>query len=230
MNKGILYLIPTPLADDLPLEPSAFNLLDKASGDLENNAIYIEDHKPARRRWLSWGLERNVITHFIQYNEHNMNESLQSAISQLSNGMNILLMSDGGLPAFCDPGAKLVRRCHENGITVKCLPHHNSISQAIALSGFECNEFHFYGFPPRKSELRQSFYQRVVKESTTAILMDTPYRLKKMLEELKNIGLKRKVFLATNLNAKNEMLYFGNISKVISKLTEEKAEFILIIE
>ena len=230
MNTGILYLIPTPLADDLPLEPSAFNLLDKASSDLGNHAIYIEDHKPARRRWISWGLDRDVITHFIQYNEHNMNETLNEAISKLSRGINILLMSDGGLPAFCDPGAKLVRRCHESGIRVKCLPHHNSISQAIALCGFECNEFHFYGFPPRKSELRESFFQKISQAETTAVLMDTPYRLKKTLEELKSIGLKKKVFLATNLNAKNEMLYFGNISKILSKLVEEKAEFILIIE
>ena len=227
---GNLILIPTPLDDDLMLDSYALSYLQNAQKNLEDNLFYIEDHKPARRRWISWGLDRDVINHFIQFNEHTMNERLESSVNSLKSGKNIFLMSDGGLPSFCDPGSRLVRRCHELGIKVSCSPHHNSISQSVALSGFDCNEFHFYGFPPRKSDQRALFLNKIVKNNFTSILMDTPYRLRKILEELKDIGVKRTIFLATNLNSSNERLYFGSVSKVMKSLESDKAEFILIIE
>ena len=46
-------------------------------------------------------------------------------------------MSDGGLPAFCDPGKELVAACHRNNVKVTSSPFQNSIVLALALSGFD---------------------------------------------------------------------------------------------
>ncbi|MAE58798.1 MAG: hypothetical protein CME69_07960 [Halobacteriovorax sp.] len=225
-----LILIPTPLNDELVIDHYARAFLDHAVSDLENSLILVEDHKPARRRWISWGLDREVITDFILFNEHTMKDIMEDIVSKLKSGKKAYLMSDGGLPAFCDPGSALIRRCHELGIKVTCSPFHNSISQAVALSGFHCSEFHFFGFPPRKAHERSDFLQKILRSETTSILMDTPYRLKKVLEEFKDIGLKKTIFLACDLNHSDERLYFGKVAKVLKDLEKDKSEFILIVE
>ncbi len=231
MHKyGSLCLIPTPLSDDIVLDNHALDLLSGAMNDLQNNKIYVEDLRPARRSWIRWGLDREVIDHFVLFNEHSMNGLVNKTIADLKAGKSIYLLSDGGLPAFCDPGYKLIRECHVNNIHVTSAPFNNSISLAIALSGIDVYEFHFFGFPPKKTEERQSFFQRVKDSDCPAVIMDTPYRLKKVLAEIQSVQIKRNLFLACNLNSNDEKLYFGKISSVIKKIEFDKAEFIIVIE
>jgi 16S rRNA (cytidine1402-2'-O)-methyltransferase len=227
---GKLILVPTPISDDGMLEPIACNLLKDASLNLSENLIYIEDPKPARRRWIRWGLDREIIKDFTMFNEHTMKELIQKSLKELRSGKNIFLMSDGGLPAFCDPGANLVRACHQESITVTSTPFSNSISLAIALSGIDCREFHFHGFPPKKSEQRVEFFNKVVNGECPSVVMDTPYRLKKVIQELVAARCKRKVFLALDLCSSDEKLLFGSINHIVKALDREKAEFILVIE
>ena len=62
------------------------------------------------------------------------------------------------------------------------------------------------------------------------ILMDTPYRLQKLLEEVgQTFGKNRRVTLGINITMENEKFLRGTISEVTKQLTQKKAEFILII-
>jgi 16S rRNA (cytidine1402-2'-O)-methyltransferase len=115
--KGLLTLIPTPLKEDLPLEPIALALLQRVSID-PNVTILVEEHKVARQRWLKWGLPREVIERFVLFNEHTVREVEAEILEKLKSGKEAVLFSDGGLPAFCDPGQSLVNRCHEKSIKV----------------------------------------------------------------------------------------------------------------
>ncbi len=224
---GKLTLIPTPIDEENPLEQTAFDLLNKASKD-ENSLILIEDLKPGRRRWLRWGLPREQVEKFVLYNEHTRIEIIDQLISHLKSGKNLFLMSDGGLPAFCDPGKELVSRCHDEKIIVTSSPFSNSISLAIALSGFQHDQFVFAGFLPRKSEDREKALKELINEKRTIVLMDTPYRLNKLLDEVRPFN--RRVFLGINLNQSNEVLLRGNVQSIQAKVKGLKEEFILIIE
>ena len=155
--SGKLILVPTPLDQSLPLETVALNLLSKDCMN-EDVLLLVEEHKVARQRWIQWGLPRDAIQRFILFNEHTQEESKEEIISKLKSGKNAILMSDGGLPAFCDPGQKLVKSCHEKGIAVTSTPFPNSISLAISLSGMDHSKFSFAGFlstdhTERKKEL-----------------------------------------------------------------------------
>ncbi len=229
-KTGVLTLIPTPISEEVNIDSYAFEALKAASLDLGNNKIYVEDLKPARRSWIRWGLDRDVIDHFVLFNEHSMAGLLNKTIEQLNSGKNVFLMSDGGLPAFCDPGANLVRSAHQKGIKVTSTPFSNSISLAIALSGIDVREFHFYGFPPKKTEERAVFFNKLCNTNSASVIMDTPYRLKKVLSELQSAGIKRDIFLACDLCTSHERLYFGKINSIIKRLQVDKAEFIIVIE
>ncbi|EQC49327.1 tetrapyrrole methylase [Bacteriovorax sp. BSW11_IV] len=229
--SGKLVLVPTPIDETNPLEGVAHALLLKAATDeLENSIFVIEDLKPGRRRWLSWKLPREVVEDFVLFNEHTSEKLAPDLIKKLKSGHNIYLMSDGGLPAFCDPGQNLVKLCHEQNIKVTATPFQNSISLAIALSGIDHNKFLFAGFLPIKDPERALAMDEIVGNKITTVLMDTPYRLKKLLEELENkIDKKRNVFLAMDLNSENEELLFGPVKQIRSKLKEFKREFILVL-
>ncbi|EQC44870.1 SAM-dependent methyltransferase [Bacteriovorax sp. Seq25_V] len=227
---GTLFLIATPIDEESPLEPIALDLLMKASADEQNSILLIEDLKPCRRRWLRFGLPRESIESFIQFNEHTQRELAPKIISLINSGKNAYLMSDGGLPAFCDPGQVLVRLAHEAGIRVTCTPHSNSISLAVALSGIDCSKFLFTGFLPKDGDDRKRVLNEYSLLEYPVILMDTPYRLKRTLEEIDEVMPKRKLFLGMDLNSSSEELLYAKASKILKKLDEVKREFIIILD
>ncbi|PIK15484.1 SAM-dependent methyltransferase [Halobacteriovorax sp. JY17] len=227
--KGILTLIPTPIDEESPLEQVAFQKLEEAAKNPSENIFIIEDLKPGRRRWLKFGLTRDLVEDFVLFNEHTREEVLPNILSSLKAGKNAFIMSDGGLPAFCDPGVELVRACHEEGIKVTSTPFSNSISLALALSGIDHSKFTFGGFLPIKAPEREEELSSILKRRETIILMDTPYRMKKLLNEVRELNTGRKAFLAMDLNCPSEELHYGNLEGILKKVSEFKREFILIL-
>lgn len=226
----MLILVPTPIDEESQLETTA---KERILFDLENNPdqtlILVEDLKPGRQRWLRWGMPREWIERFIAYNEHTRLEIMNDMVQAMKSGSKIYLMSDGGLPAFCDPGMELVDLCHQQKIKVTATPFPHSIALALALSGFPHNQYRFLGFPPQKSEERGTFFKQMANMPETLIVMDAPYRLKKVLEELSTQLVNREVFIGLDLNSTTELCLRGQVSKIMSKLPNEKREFIVVI-
>lgn len=230
---GKLILIPTPISESGRLEPVAFEILNKASTtDFDKSIFAIEDLKPGRKRWLDFGLPRSVVDHFILYNEHTAGEVSLELLSKLKQGFSVYLMSDGGLPAFYDPGVELVKLCHQNNITVTSTPFCNSIALAIALSGFNHKKFWFEGFLPLDKDDRKKIIEKCISNSHVSIVMDTPYRLKRLLEEIVEVSKearnKKKLFLAMDLNSPTEKLLIGSALEMLGSIEDFKREFILI--
>ena len=227
---GKLILIPTPLDEKLPLEPIAHSYLmnDCLKDDV---LILVEEHKVARQRWIKWGLPREVIDRFVLFNEHTQEEMRSKLISELQSGKKVYLMSDGGLPAFYDPGQKLVKLCHEKGILVTSSPFPNSISLAVALSGIDHSRFYFAGFLSSDHVERKKEIDQIALRNEAVVMMDTPYRLNALLSDIGSSRLKgRKFFLATNLNSEEEKNFYGSfpeIQKAANSL--HKPEFVLVI-
>lgn len=231
MSAAKLVLVPTPIDEQNPLEGVAHALLLKAATEDRANSIFvIEDLKPGRKRWLSWKLPRDIVEDFVLFNEHTSRELAPQLVAQMKSGKSVYLMSDGGLPAFCDPGQDLVRLCHEKNIQVTSTPFQNSISLAVALSGIVHNQFLFAGFLPIKDPERAEAIDKIASNNITTIIMDTPYRLKKLLEELESkIDKKRIAFLAMDLNSETEELRYGTLHSIRARLTNYKREFILVL-
>ena len=229
--KGILTLVPTPIDEVNPLEQVAYKQLKEAYELKKEKTIFaIEDLKAGRRRWIRWGLSREIVNDFVLYNEHTYEKESVALLSYLKKGFDVFLMSDGGLPAFCDPGRRLVDLCHKSQVRVTSTPFPHSISLALALSGFSHKSFWFEGFLPAKKEFREKRWKELIENESTLVLMDTPYRLVKTLEELKtNLKRKREVFLALDLNSEDEELFRGGPNQIIKKLKNKKREFVLIL-
>lgn len=221
--SGKLILIPTPIDEEHQLESSALSLLNAID---ENCGIIVEEAKIARRRWIRWGLDRKHIDDFILYNEHTRNDLIPDLIKRLKSGNTLYMMSDCGLPAFCDPGRLLVNACHENSIKVTSTMFANSIALAISLSGYKHERFIFEGFIPARGSERKDSLKSILKRKEMSIIMDTPYRLNSLVDEMKSINPNREVFIGLNLNCTDEKLIRKTLKNL--NLEKQKNEFVLI--
>jgi 16S rRNA (cytidine1402-2'-O)-methyltransferase len=223
-----LILVPTPI-DDLGELDSRVKGPLLAACEHGKSRFIVEDIKPGRRRWLKWGLPRDQVENFISYNEHSADELNRELVGLAHTGHTLYLMSDGGLPAFCDPGAPLVDMCHREGIKVSSLPFDNSISLSVALSGFDHDEFLFNGFLPRDKDERLTKWKELAKQTKTVIIMDTPYRLKKVLAEMREFIPGRDVFMGIDLCSENELVLRGKPDLLAKKLAGQKREFVALL-
>jgi 16S rRNA (cytidine1402-2'-O)-methyltransferase len=225
--KANLILIPTPIEDETHLVPETFELLNKAAE--QEDLIVVEEHKTGRRRWLHWGLPREAIDRFVLLNEHTDEREKLDLLSQMKKGKKVYLLSDCGLPAFCDPGQDLVDLCHHHRLIVTSAPFPNSTLLALVLSGYPNKSYRFAGFPPREKGERKEFLQKALAQKEATILMDAPFRLNKILEEIADLDPERELFLGLDLNMKQEELLRYKSLKMVKSCPKSKREFVIVL-
>ncbi len=227
-NLGILTLVPTSVTEEGLLPQKTTKELEVAWK--AGAGICVEDEKPGRRRWLSWGLPREAISDFITYNEHTRDELDQEIVAALKKGKNYFLISDGGTPGFCDPGRSLIHLCHERGIAVRMVNCDNSLLPAVVLSGFTEGAFEFLGFPPKEKEERAKFFAEMFKKDHCQVFMDTPYRLRRVLQEVKEAcpssQSTRPHFLLMDIERPTEEYLWGPLNNLLEKKDLGKREFV----
>ncbi|KQV86537.1 SAM-dependent methyltransferase [Pelomonas sp. Root1237] len=95
-------------------------------------------------------------------------------------GHDLGLISEAGLPAVADPGARLVALAHENGIEVVALSGPSSLLLALAASGLNGQSFAFVGYLPVDAAPRTARIRELealsAKAQQTQLLIETPYR------------------------------------------------------
>lgn len=231
-KKVSLYLIPTPIDENSLLADDALQLMLKAATEQRESSLFvIEDLKPGRRRWLRYGLPRDCVEDFVLFNEQTQTELIAQLIDEMKNKKQVFLMSDGGLPTFCDPGIELVRAVHAAGLRVSMTSFANSMLAALVLSGFDSSSFFFQGFLPKKSDERQLSLDKVAQFKGVQVLMETPYRLTRILEEFAEHSLlkERELCLALDLNTQQEQVLLGKAPLLLRELSGQKREFVLVI-
>src|SRR5262245_15358015 len=69
-------------------------------------------------------LDRHAIRarELVSYHRHNEARRVADVVPRLVSGERVALVSDAGLPAINDPGARLVRAALDAGVTVTVLP------------------------------------------------------------------------------------------------------------
>lgn len=160
-------------------------------------------------------------------NEHSTLRDLEILAKECV-GKTVALVSDCGTPGFCDPGANLVHLCRQLNVEIKALPGPSSLMALLSIAGHRIDEFHFVGFLPRETEARISKLKSVANIKIPVIMMDTPYRLKKLLEEAQTYFGERQLVLGCDLTQEKEAVYEGPASQIIKQITSDKSEFVLI--
>jgi 16S rRNA (cytidine1402-2'-O)-methyltransferase len=221
--KPALYIVSTPIGNYEDITLRALRVLK------ECDFVICEEYKEARRLLSHYKIEKELFS----LNEHNENETADELIIKLKQGKTTALISDCGTPLFSDPGHLLVDLAIQNKIDVIPVPGASSILAALVGSGFDFEKFYYYGWLSPKKDIRRKQLLDLRKRKETIVLMDTPYRLRKLLEDVvKLLGPNIPCVLAFELTKENEKFYRGTALSVYNQSEKEnlKGEFVLIVQ
>jgi 16S rRNA (cytidine1402-2'-O)-methyltransferase len=190
------------------------------------DAVICEELRQGSRLLHQLDIENKL----IPLNEHNEQEEAYNIMVRLAKGETMAIISDAGTPVFADPGQHLLALLYQMNIPVSTVPGPGSLMAALSLCDFSIDRFIFAGFPPRKTEHREGFLAKYRTESVPIILMDTPYRMTKLLGEVESIfGKNQDILLACDLTQQKEAIFRGPVSEILAKVSGTKREFILIL-
>lgn len=215
MNKGKLYLIPTPLGDNDPAEVLPGSVMEKACS---LHVFVVEETRTARRFLSRYGLKGSIgELEFHELNEHSSAADIEALGALFDSGEDVGLLSEAGLPAVADPGAELVGLCHRRGIEVVPLVGPSSLMLALMASGLNGQSFAFCGYVPAKTEERRSALKALEKQSAAArrsqIIIETPYRNDSLLADmLQTLAPRTRLCIAADITLPSQYIRTDSIA------------------
>jgi len=206
-ESGVLYMVGTPIGNLNDISMRALNILKNVS------LIACEDTRQTAKIMSKFDLKNNLIS----FNKHNSFNKIPKIIKDLKDMKSIALVSDAGMPSICDPGEDLVKEARSNEINIVCIPGPCAAITALVSSGLPSSKFTFEGFLPKKPSERGKILLEISNNNKTTILFESPYRLKKLLNDLKDYcGGEREIEVSRELTKKFEQHIGNNIQEVIN--------------
>ena len=215
-----LYVVPTPVGNLDDMTFRAVNVLKSVS------LILCEDTRTSAGLLKHFGISTRTASHH-KFNEH---KTCELYAERILGGEDIALISDAGTPAI--PGFMLVRACVGRGVDVECLPGATAFVPALVDSGFGCESFVFAGFLPQKKG-RQKRLASLKSLEMTVILYESPYRILKLLAEIKeHFGADRRVSISREISKIHEETLRGTPDELLEIFGARppKGEFVVIID
>ena len=211
-----LYLIPvtlgeTPLDQVLP----AYN----TEVILSIRHFIVEDVRSARRflKRVNREIDIDALT-FYPLNKHTSPEAVSGYLKPLEQGASMGVISEAGCPAVADPGADVVAMAQRKGLEVVPLVGPSSIILSVMASGFNGQSFAFNGYLPVEPDERvkrlKVLEQRAYNEHQTQLIIATPYRNNKMVEEiLRTCRPGTRLCIAANLTCEDAYVHTQTVKE-----------------
>lgn len=184
-NFGKLYLIPTRLGDNPPLEVLPISVKKV----IETIDDYIVENEKTARRFIKKidSRKQQSTLKFKVLNKYTQPEEVLHFLNACKDGKPMGLLSEAGCPGIADPGADIVKLAHENNIQVVPLVGPSSIVLALMSSGMNGQSFAFNGYIPIDKSERKATLKKMERlsfeKNQTQLFIETPYRNNKIIED-----------------------------------------------
>ena len=208
-HRGNLYLIPTTLGENEPLEVLPISI----KRAIENINYFIVENEKSARRFIKKISPRKSqpSLHIELLNKYTESSSIPAFLNPCEQGEDIGILSEAGCPGIADPGSDVVTIAHERGIRVVPLVGPSSILLALMASGLNGQNFAFNGYLPidgneRKAEIKAK--EKLSRETgQSQIFIETPYRNDVLFSEfLKNLSKNTSLCIATDISLPTEQI------------------------
>lgn len=220
--KGNLFIVSTPIGNLEDITLRAIRILKEA------DIIAAEDTRRTRILLNHYQIKKPLISYF----EHNKIYKGKLIVKELLEGRNVALVSDAGTPGISDPGYLLIKQSLEQGINIIPVCGVSALNAALSVSGLSTSRFYFSGFLPVKRNRRKTFLEKFKESEETIIIFESPYRLIKTLEDIKEVIGDRRIAICRELTKIYEEIFRGRISEGIVEFLKRKqikGEFTLVI-
>ena len=221
-TMGVLYIAATPIGNLEDITLRCLRILQ------EVDLIAAEDTRHTRKLLTHY----TIGTPLISYYREKEAERSTELVRRLLKGESIALVSDAGTPGISDPGAVLVRKAREAGISIVPLPGPSALITALSAAGITDSSFLFLGFSPSKKSQRRTLLTSLCSNSSAPIFYESPRRIRSLLTDIFNIMGDRQAFWGRELTKAYEDLQQGSVSDLLQQASKDtnKGEFVLIIE
>lgn len=209
----MLSIVPTPIGNLRDITLRALDVLKAA------DLIVCEDTRHTG----------NLLRHFeiskplASLHEHSSDAKVLDLVKRLEGGLNVALVSDAGMPLISDPGFELMKEVRERGLSFEVLPGAQAAVTALVASGLATDSFVFLGFPSPKSAGRKKEFERLAAYEETLIYYESPFRLVKTLEDMKEVWGNREAAVSRELTKKFEETARGTLEELIQKFSAKNA-------
>lgn len=222
-TNSIIYVVATPIGNLEDITLRAIKTLK------EVDFIACEDTRKTKKLLNHYNIDAKTIS----YHQHSGLQKIEKIIKEVSSGKKIAIVTDAGTPGISDPGNLLISRALEKDIKVVPIPGASALASIISISGVDMQKFIFLAFPPHKKG-RNKFFKEVLGSKYPVVYYDSPYRVLKNLEILKNLGgADKQIIVGRELTKMFEEVIRGNIKEVIRYFSDNKdkvkGEFSLIV-
>ena len=227
----MLYIVGTPLGNlqDLSLrQAETISQADLILAEDTRSAGYLIQ---AIKERFTFSFNQNQ--KLISYYKEKEFQLLPKVIAWLNEDLNIVLISESGMPLISDPGSLLVQTCVKKNIPLSVIPGPTAFATAIVSSGFNSQHFSFFGFlPKKKSHLFQSINRmKQIKEIDKEMIFgfyESPKRINETLRIIDEAWPEAEICIGRELTKKFEEIVRGKAKEI--KDRNYKGEITVIIK
>lgn len=215
----MIYFVATPIGNLNDISLRALETLKNVQ------VIACEDTRTSKVLLDKFEIKNKLL---ISYHKFNEQESSQNIIKLASEGKDIAVISDAGMPGISDPGNILAKKLVEAKIDFTVIPGASALTTALVLSGFDSRNFFFAGFLPEKKVEKDKLLSQISTLSSTLIFYVSSHNIKKDIQYLFEQLGNRKVCLVKELTKVFETKYYFSLLSLPE--IDERGEFVLIVE
>lgn len=218
-----LYLLPVTLGDtavERVLPPYNREVI------LQIRYFIVEDVRSARRflKKVDASIDIDKLT-FFELNKHTQPEVISGYLQPLVEGHSMGVVSEAGCPAVADPGADVVAIAQRKRLKVVPLVGPSSIILSVMGAGFNGQNFAFNGYlpidPSERARRIKELENRVYSEDQTQLFIETPYRNRKLLEEILHVCRPQtRLCIAANITCEGEYIRTRTVKEWKGRLPE----------
>ncbi|MBN2788694.1 MAG: 16S rRNA (cytidine(1402)-2'-O)-methyltransferase [Candidatus Delongbacteria bacterium] len=222
MNKGKLYIVAIPIGNKADLSERALETLKSV------DVIITEESSATNSLFRTHKFRKEIFV----FNEHNEEKDADYVTEFMLKGENCALISDCGTPVFADPGKILLQKCYAKKITVVPVPGPSALMTLLSLSPIDIRKFLFAGFIQKTKNERVDELKKLKMLRIPVVLMDTPYRILDLMEDVADIFNDKKTLFIYKATQPEETVMYDTSVKIYQycKKHELKGEFMILVE
>jgi len=221
MAIGTLYIIATPIGNLADITLRALEVLKNVS------VILSEDTRETDKMLKRYEMNKKQIS----YRDQNHESIFPYILNELEKGNDIAIVTDSGTPLISDPGFKLVRELIGKNMNVVSIPGPSAVTASLVVSGLPTDKFSFLGFLPKSEGQIARILNDYGKLDSTLIIYESPFRVKKLLNIIKNTLGNRKICVVNEITKVHEKIFRGYLDEVAVNIKDIKlkGEFVILI-
>ena len=205
---GTLYIVATPIGNLADITYRAVETLKNV------DTIACEDTRHTLGLLNKYEIKKPLISYYAAEEEKGISRILE----KLDKGESVAYVSDAGTPGLSDPGGSLVRKVREKEHEIIPIPGPSAFAALVSVGGISGKTILFEGFLSPKKGRRKSRLKELLEREESFLIYESPFRVVKVLEDLKELAPERKIVVGRELTKKFEEIISGTAETILDFL------------